>query len=433
MYANGKNRLFPEPAPISNGVGRNRRGKSALVLAGGGITGAVYEIGALQAIDDMLVDRTVNDFDIYVGTSAGSLVAAMLANKLSPREMMLTIDDSHPEVRSIQTDDIFQSNFQEIFGRLARLPNTFWRTGRTYLSHFREMTLADLLWEFTELLPTGLYSGESLEHYIQEILTRPGCLNRFDFLEKELYIVATDLDSGERTVFGKDGKEIVPISKAVAASSAVPLLYKPVRIYGKEYVDGGVRGTASIDLAIEAGANLVVCINPLVPLDAKKLYQRDEHIGDEGIRSIVRQVIRVVMHSGLRYHIKSLRKRYPDVDIILIEPRPDDQQMFLYDLMDYGSRLRVANHGFESVTVGLSERFAYFRGILSRHNIEISPRLVNEELREIRASGYDSHVLRYILERSHRRHIGPNDTLQSSLSKLELNLDRLDQLIQDSH
>jgi len=63
---------------------RTSRGKMALVLAGGGLTGAVYEIGALRAINDLLTDRTVNDFDIYVGTSAGALVGALLANGITP-------------------------------------------------------------------------------------------------------------------------------------------------------------------------------------------------------------------------------------------------------------------------------------------------------------------------------------------------------------
>ena len=67
---------------------RKKGGKTALVLAGGGLTGAVYEIGALRAIDDLLVDRTVNDFDIFVGTSAGALVSSLLANGVSPEEML---------------------------------------------------------------------------------------------------------------------------------------------------------------------------------------------------------------------------------------------------------------------------------------------------------------------------------------------------------
>lgn len=70
-------------------------GKTALVLAGGGITGAVYEIGALRAMNDMLINRTVNDFDIFVGTSAGALVGAMIANHMTPDEMMQAIADNH--------------------------------------------------------------------------------------------------------------------------------------------------------------------------------------------------------------------------------------------------------------------------------------------------------------------------------------------------
>ncbi len=405
--------------------------KTALVLAGGGIAGAVYEIGALRAIDDMLIDLTVNDFDIYVGTSAGGLVAAMLANGFSPQEMMQTIDATHPEIRGIEVGDIFQSNIRELGRGIRRLPGTLARIGQDLLRHFQDMALTDFLWELSDVLPTGLYNGNALERYIRDILTRSGCVNRFDFLEKELYIVATDIDTGERAVFGKGGKGIVPISKAVAASSAVPVLYKPVEIFGKQYIDGSIRGNASVDLAIEAGANLVLCINPLVPLNVKELsVENYPHISDEGVRAIIGQVVRILLHAGLRYHIKNLRAKYPDVDIIMIEPRTDDREMFYYNLMHYSSRLLVANHGFESVTVGVSENFDYYRSILARHNIEISRRLIHEELEEIRAYGYDPDVLRKVMERSDvRRLAGQNGSLEGALSRLEINLDRLDQLV----
>jgi predicted acylesterase/phospholipase RssA len=379
--------LYTQP----NGHFHNRTGgKTALVLAGGGITGAVYEIGALRALNDMLVDRTVNDFDIYVGTSAGSLVTSMLANGMTPEEMMQSIDNSHPEIRSIRANEIFQSNLTEFFLRFSRLPRALLRSGRNLMTGIGDRTLADLFWEFTDLLPAGLYSGAALERYVEEVLSRDGCVNRFDYLTKELYIIATDLDTGERTVFGKGGKGIVPISKAVAASSAIPIVYKPVRIFGREYVDGSMRGTASLDLAVEAGAELVVCINPLVPLNTQHIYKKDEHIGDEGMRTVINQVVRILMHAGLRYHIKSLRRQYPDVDFILIEPQPDDQKMFGYNLMDYSSRLRVANHGFESVTVGMTERYEYFSEIMTRHDIQISRGRVDAELREIQSGHHDT-------------------------------------------
>ncbi len=390
-------------------------GRKALVLAGGGITGAVYEIGALRAIDDMLIDHSVNDFDIYVGTSAGALIAAMLANGLTPEEMMQGITDSHPEFRGIQAQDLFQSNLWELLGRLPRLPRTALRSLRKHLLRGREMAWTAFLWEFAELLPTGLYSSQALERYVADLLARRGCIDRFDHLEKDLFVVATDLDTGERAVFGKGGHGIVPISKAVAASSALPGLYKPVRIDDKDYVDGGIRGNASIDLAVEAGASLVVCINPLTPLDARAIYGPQGHLVDQGLPVVLRQVLRVMLHAGLRYHIKTVRRQYPEVDIILIEPRPDDQRMFQYDLMDYANRLRVMHYGFESVAEHLADQYAYVSHILGRHQIAFSPALVNEEVDEIRRSGYDARVMERVLQPG-------SDSLDGALNRLEHSL-----------
>jgi len=404
--------------------GRTRRSKIALVLAGGGITGAVYEIGALRAMNDLLINQTVNDFDIFVGTSAGALVGSMLANRMTPDEMMRAIEDNHPEVRGIRSSDLFRTNVGGALRRIPALPVAFFRSLRTYAAHFHEMNPTDLLWALADLLPTGLYNSGALENYLDEVLARPGCTNHFDLLEKELYIVATDLDTGERAVFGKDGPDIVPISKAVAASSAVPLLYKPVTIDDREYIDGSIRGNASIDLAIEAGAELIVCINPLAPINTRETHGESHHLSRGGMRAIGRQVLRVLLHAGLGYHIKNLRHKYPHVDIILIEPRPDDQKMFGYDLMDYASRLRVINHGFESVTVGLSENFAYFQRILARHAIEISPRLVQDELEDIRAANYAPDALRRVFARSdERREATPS--LTGVMDRLEASLHRL--------
>src|SRR3954447_22650102 len=67
---------------------RPRRSRTALVLGGGGVTGGVYEIGALRALDLLATNRTVNQFDVYVGTSAGSFVGALAANGVTPEEMM---------------------------------------------------------------------------------------------------------------------------------------------------------------------------------------------------------------------------------------------------------------------------------------------------------------------------------------------------------
>ncbi len=376
------------------------RGKTALVLAGGGLTGAVYEIGALRAIDDLLVDRTVNDFDIFVGTSAGALVAAMLAAGFSPGLMLDVMSEEHPEIAPIRPGDVFPMNPAALLQSTVQFPRKLLAAWSAYVQQGRgDTTLFDLLWQLLEVLPPGLYESAGLERYVRRVLTQAHVGNRFGNLERQLYIIATNLDNGERAVFGQGYDEQATISQAVAASSAMPFLYRPVRIGQREYVDGGLRGNASLDLAIEQGARLVVCINPVVPYDnqGQASAHRFAHISDRGVRAVTSQVLAILLHSGLHYHVKQLRRRYSDVDIILVEPQVDDEHMHFYNKMRYSARLTIARHGFESVTLDLAQDFAQYRDILTRHGIPVSRRLLVEEMQELWESDYDQRVLRRIL------------------------------------
>src|SRR6202045_3470380 len=94
---------------------RRRRSKTALVLGGGGFTGGVYEIGALRALDLLTVNRTVNQFDVYVGTSAGAFVAALCANGVTPEEMMRVVTRQGPTpFKDINLGDLMRPNLSEI-------------------------------------------------------------------------------------------------------------------------------------------------------------------------------------------------------------------------------------------------------------------------------------------------------------------------------
>src|SRR6201991_150019 len=95
-----------------------RRSKTALVLGGGGFTGGVYEIGALRALDLLSVDRTVNQFDVYVGTSAGSLIAALAANGVTPEQMMRVVNDQVPQpFRDVSLDALLRPNYREFISK----------------------------------------------------------------------------------------------------------------------------------------------------------------------------------------------------------------------------------------------------------------------------------------------------------------------------
>lgn len=414
---------------------KTRDEKVALVLAGGGMTGAVYEIGAMRAINDLLLDRTVNDFDIYVGTSAGAIVASFLAHGVTPEEMFLAIAGQHPTIPPLRREHIFQLNQREFLGRSMALPAKLARTLFEALRNPSSSTLVDALWTLTDVLPSGLYDGRALERYMRQALMLYGSPNDFRALCNSLFIVATELDTGERAVFGSDINNHVPISLAVAASSALPMVYKPVRIDGREYVDGGMRGTASLDIAIEHGATVVVCVNPLVPFNnaskgPPESRPKEELFSRRGFSAIASQVSRITTHAGLRYQIKQLRRQHPDVDIILIEPRADDSVLAFGNIMRYGERLAIARHGFESVTLDLAEDYFTYKEILARHGVPISRRLVVEELAEIRNSGNDPRVIERILRAHQPLCADPKRNslacrLSQALTALESELDAL--------
>lgn len=370
---------------------RDARDKVALVLAGGGITGSVYEVGALRAIDDLLVGMTVNDFDIFVGTSAGALVNSLIANGYTPREVMQMIDNRHPELHGFGVGDVFKFNLEDAMRRLAVLPGVAWSIGRSVINNFSDLAMADVLWEMAEVLPTGIYNGDALDAYVRATLEKPGFVNSFTQLKHDLFVVASELDSGARAVFGRGYMDDVPISRAVAASSAVPVLYRPVQIFEKDYLDGSLHGNASLDLAIEAGAKLVVCVNSMVPFDASSVRPNEHYIRRRGLQGIINQSVRTLLHSSLRYHIKNLRVKYPDVDVILIQPGLDDHEMFSHNPMHYSGRLAVAQHGFETVTIGLLRNIDYYRAVLARHDISLHTDLLEAELSALHA-GHTTHL-----------------------------------------
>lgn len=411
----------------------HRLGKTALVLAGGGLTGAVYEIGALRAIDDLLLDRTVNDFDIYVGTSAGALVGSLLANGFSPQTMLESLAGDS-EIPAIALQDIFRLNLPGLLRSARRVPRTLFRAGKHFLRNRREMTLFDLAWSLSEALPSGFYDPEGIARYLERVISQYGRSNDFRKLACKLCVIATDLDNGERVVFDRESDPPVPISLAVAGSTALPILYRPMRIGDHDYVDGGIRGNASLDLAIENGATLVICINPLVPFDNSDrkaipfLGPDGGYLSEKGLASIGSQVGRIGSHGGLHYHIKQLWKTHPEVDIIVVEPARDDYAMFLYNIMRYSVRMIVARHGFESVTLRLAEDYDLYKETLARHGIPISRRLVIEELNEIRESNYDPAVIRRVLEaRSGAR----RNTIRTPAAKLSRTLASLEALLDE--
>ncbi|MFV9507565.1 MAG: patatin-like phospholipase family protein [Oscillochloridaceae bacterium umkhey_bin13] len=394
-----------------------QRSKTALVLAGGGLAGASYEIGAMCAIDQLLEQLSVNEFDIYVGTSAGGLVAACLANNISPRTLLSVLDNAILGIDQLEPHHLYALNLPSLLDRLSRLPGAIGQIIRRTVAERSSLSLIDLVETLAAALPSGLYDTVMLEGYLRSALSGPGRTNNFAELPHQLAIVATDLDTGERAVFGQPPLRDVPISLAVCASAAIPLFYRPVRIGDHDYIDGGIRGTASLDVAIEAGAELIVCVNPMVPYD-NRLHRPGGGIGDDGIPSIGGQVFRTFIHAGLHYHIKQVRRRHPEVDIILIEPNRNDQVMFSDNTMSYQTRLRIARHGYETVAHHLNEHYAYYRELMARHGVKIDNGRITQDLHNLRVAGDDVRYLQAALASDGSLHTAPAG-LAHTLAELE--------------
>jgi len=385
---------------------RPRRDKTALVLGGGGFTGGVYEIGALRALDLLAVNSTVNQFDVYVGTSAGAFIAALCANGVTPDEMMRVVTrQGKPPFKDIGIDDLLRPNLLEFARKGVQLPWRMISLARETISQPGGTSMMDIVLGLAELLPSGAYTGAGIERYLQKVLSEPGRSDNFGELACELYLTATDLDTCERVVFGVEGSEDVPISTAVRASGALPMVYAPVRVKDRELIDGGMVSTTNLDIAIQAGAKLVIVINPIVPFvndfagEVRTLRgTRPRRVSDMGFPQIGYQAFKLVAHQRLHELAKGWEQRYPGVDIVLIEPEPTDELMFQTSMMNFASRVEIARHGFESVTKHLAGEYDRYREIAERHGLAISPKRVRQVVEHFDAQSEQVSAWRKILE-----------------------------------
>jgi NTE family protein len=382
---------------------RKRPSKTALVLGGGGFTGAVYEIGALRALDLLSVNRSVTDFDVYVGTSAGSFVAAMTANGITPEEMMRVLDRQAPTpFQEISLGSLLRLNVRDLATTAALFPLRLARLARTLASHLGQVSALDVVLGLAEGMPAGLYSGAGIESYVRTVLDDPERTDDFRELARTLYLTATDLDTCERVVFGTDGLDDVPISTAVRASTALPMVYEPVRVGDRELVDGGILSTTNLDLAVEAGARLVVVVNPIVPYvnEARQTDSQRPRVSEMGFAQIGYQAFKLMTYRRLQEIRTTWEQRYPGVDIVLIEPDATDELMFRTNVMDYASRVQIASHGFRSVTAQLAADYDHLKRVAARHGIEISATRVRKVVKHFAAEPEQTTGWRKILEQT---------------------------------
>ncbi len=429
--------------------GSDKRGaKIAIVLAGGAVSGGAFKIGGLIALNNYLLNRKITEFDVFVGLSAGALLSAPLAGDIPPEEMLKSINGTSKNFGQLKYWDFYYPNVREIVGKPLKFvvdlmkvfpqflydlfiiaPNLFFEVQEQLKKFIKNPTYSNLERiiepiantvispEFPnpiEYLPSGLFDNKRLEKFLRENIKRNNLSN--DFVElyrktgKELFITATNLDTAERVVFGHNERNDVTISEAVQASTALPGFYKPARIKGIDYVDGGIRRTANIDVAYEHGAELIICYNPFRPIynevhveyiEALDKYSVEgTYIADKGILSVLNQVFRTLLHTRLEIGIE--RFKYDpsfNGDIILIEPTEDDVEYFNMNPVAFWNRAKAAKKGFESVIFSIEEEYDEIKEILRPYGLEITKHFVREFLEKLRKVSYSDEAVLDILER----------------------------------
>jgi predicted acylesterase/phospholipase RssA len=431
---------------------RKKDPKIALVLAGGAITGGAFKLGGLKALDDFLVNKKTTEFDTYVGLSAGAVLAAPLAAGVSPAEMLKSLEGQSSQFTRFGLGEFYNLNLGGIVSRPARfaldvltfLPGTVsdLLTQVPTLARNLQRPLTKVVREpgvdsieallapigealakrrgfpsVLDYLPSGFFDNSSIERYLRGNFKAVGIPNDFRNLhrvtKRELYIGAMNLDTAERVIFGHDEDNSVTVSEAVQASSALPGFYKPARINGVDYVDGGVRRTANIDVAIEHGADLVICYNPFRPFSNRvrrtvkngAYHIEGQPLAERGILTVINQVFRTLLHSRLQYGLRQYQDD-PNFrgDIVVIEPKETDVHFFQLNALAYWQRLRAGQYGYISVTESIQQNYDLIKQILESYGILMTRKQVRAGLERIRDE--DSEEASKVLMRDvPRRHL----------------------------
>jgi predicted acylesterase/phospholipase RssA len=319
----------------------------ALVLSAGGVTGALYEVGVLRAIEER--HGPLHElFDLFIGVSAGATVAAFVSQGVSPARLHAALVAGDDPFFPLRQRDVAAMDLR----RAARLAGTAARfAAHAFLRLLRAGGAAPPA--PGPALPTGLLSIEPYRRFVAETLRAGGLSEDFRSFPRTLLVPATDLDAARRVVFGEPPWDDVPISTAVAASSAIPTFFEPVTVRGRHLIDGNVGKVAHLDLAIARGVRRVLVVSPLAPVvngaTACVVPGEDgtcRSLSERGFWAIHNQAFRIENQVRLHLGIGKFLSENPGLRVDLVEPDPADATLFLANPMSLAARREILESAY---------------------------------------------------------------------------------------
>ncbi len=316
-----------------------RQIRTAIVLGAGGTVGIAYHAGVCKALADAGLDPA--GADLIVGTSAGAIVGAILRAGHDLDEVWdLAHADEHPFVEDepfFRSDVVFRQGWRTPIGLARRLVGSAWVLQRSVV-RWPAVNPPQTLQRFYR---AGL--GSATEQR-QEFANWAG----ESWPDGDLALCAFDVVTGRRVVLGPPADNRPALPDAMRASSAVPMLYPPVRLGRRLLVDGAVSSSTNLDVAIEAGAELIVVAAPLA-------YEPDD-VPSPHLRAS-KELFQRMLDCELR------KARDAGVEVLVVRPGSREAQVHGLNLLraDGGSETATLAHARTTTLLGSREGRAFQR------------------------------------------------------------------------
>jgi NTE family protein len=355
-----------KPSDIGqDGASGPRGARVSLCLPGGGLTGALYQIGALAALEDGVEGLDNQSFTLYLGHGSGATVASALAGGIPIERLYRALLDPVDNFFPLERSHLLRIDV----GEWRRTITTSWGAFRHALARLTtqgdatpnapaHMYVLEQFDRLNDSLPAGIFKLDRYERFLAEFFVRRGIPNSFRDMPRRLRIPTHDLDSGERVVFGAEGFEDIPVSLACSASLALPLFFSPVRIQDRHYLDGGLGHVAHLDLAQADGADLTIVVNPLVPVSTEHRAVPTGHgvresVRDKGMLWVFNQAMRIGAHARLHQAVGRTTAE-AKMQVLVLEPEPTDVLLFLHNPANLRARRAILEYAYRTTRERLS-------------------------------------------------------------------------------
>jgi predicted acylesterase/phospholipase RssA len=319
----------------------------------------MFQIGALSALEDTFEGLDASSLDLYLGTSSGASLAAALAGGQAVQRIYRAFLDPADSYFSLERKHLLRVDLAEWRRAIVTGLGALRHGGKSVISRgvAPPAALFEELDRFYDSLPAGLYTLDHYERFLADYFVRRGVPNSSGSMPRPLIVTARDLDTGEEARFGEPGLRHVPVSRACIASMAIPPFFSPVRIGDRHFIDGGPAQFSHFDIALEKGADVVIMVNPMVPVRAGAVptgHGRRPSVRDKGMLWVVNQSLRIGMQRAVLEAMN--RGRVAErACVMLLEPDESEAQRFMYNPTNYDARRGILEYAYRSTKTQLLE------------------------------------------------------------------------------